>query len=72
MAGMLDDRLRLFRLLSVINFLGRSFLKLFGFTSVMKRYVCGESEERNCRWKKEVGQGLGWFCRGRGESVLSF
>ena len=45
MAGMLDDRLRLFRLFSVISFVGRSFLKLFGFTSVVKRFVCGEKEE---------------------------
>ena len=46
MAGMLDDRLRLFRLFSVISFVGRSFLKLFGFTSVVKRFtVCGENEE---------------------------
>ena len=44
-AGMLDDRLHLFRLFSVINFVGRSFLTLFGFTSVVKRYVCGESKE---------------------------
>ena len=42
---MLDDRLRLFRLFSVISFVGRSFLKLFGFTSVVKRFVCGEKEE---------------------------
>lgn len=45
MAGMLEDRLRLFRLFSVLSFVGRSFLKLFGLTSVVKRYVCGEVEE---------------------------
>ena len=37
--------MRLFRILSVIHFVGTSFLKLCCFTSVVKRYVCGEKEE---------------------------
>ena len=45
MAGFLEDRMRLFRFLSVIHFVGTSFLKLCCFTSGMKRYVCGEKEE---------------------------
>ena len=45
MAGFLADRMRLFRFLSVINFVGTSFLKLCSFTSVVKRFVCGEKEE---------------------------
>ena len=45
MVGFLEDRMRLFRFLSVINFVGLSFLKLCSFTSVVKRYVCGEKEE---------------------------
>ena len=45
MAGFLEDRMRLFRFLSAIHFVGTSFLKLCCFTSVVKRYVCGEKEE---------------------------
>ena len=45
MAGFLEDRMRLFRFLSVIHFVGTSFLKLCCFTSGVKRYVCGEKEE---------------------------
>ena len=45
MAGFLEDCMRLFRFLSVIHFVGTSFLKLCCFTSVVKRYVCGEKEE---------------------------
>ena len=44
MAGFLEDCLRLFRFLSVIHFVGTSFLSLCSFTSVVKRYVCGEKE----------------------------
>ena len=42
------DRMRLFRFLSVIHFVGTSFLKLCCFTSVVNRYVCGEKEEIDC------------------------
>ena len=45
MAGFLEDRMRVFRFLSVIHFVGTSFLKLRSFTSVVKMYVCGEKEE---------------------------
>ena len=45
MAGFLEDRMRLFCFLSVIHLVGRSFLKLCSFTSVVKKYVCGEMEE---------------------------
>ena len=45
MAGFLEDRSRLFRFLSVIHFVGTSFLKLCSFTSVVKRYVCGEMDQ---------------------------
>lgn len=45
MASFLEDLMRLYRFLSVIHFVGRSFLKLCSFTLVVKRYVCGESEE---------------------------
>ena len=45
MASFLEDRMRLFRFLSVIHFVGTSFLKLCCFTSGVKRYVCGEKEE---------------------------
>lgn len=45
MAGFLEDRMRLFRFLSVIHFVGNSFLKLCSFTSVVKKYVCGEKEQ---------------------------
>ena len=37
--------MHLFRFLSVVHFVGTSFLKLCSFTSVVKRYVCGEKEE---------------------------
>ena len=33
------------RFLSVIHFVGTSFLKLCFFTSVVKRYVCGEMDQ---------------------------
>ena len=45
MAGFLEDRSRLFRFLSVIHFVGTSFLKLCSFTSVVKRYACGEMDQ---------------------------
>ena len=45
MADFLDDLMRLFRFLPVIHFIGTSFLKLCSFTSVVKRYVCGEKEQ---------------------------
>ena len=45
MAGFLEDRMRLFCFLSVVHFVGTSFLKLCCFTSGVKRYVCGEKEE---------------------------
>ena len=35
----------LFRLFTVLHFVGKSFLNLFGFTSVAKKYVCGNKEE---------------------------
>ena len=35
----------LFRLFTVLHFIGKSFLNLFGFTSVAKKYVCGNKEE---------------------------
>ena len=46
MAGFLEDRMCLFRFfLFVIHiFVGTSFLRLCSFTSVVKRYVCGEKE----------------------------
>ena len=44
MAGFLEDRSRLFRFFSVIHFVGTSFLKLCSFTSVVKRYVCSETD----------------------------
>ena len=39
MAGFYEDRLRLFRLFTVFHFVGKSFLNLFGCTSVVKKYV---------------------------------
>ena len=44
MAGFKDNRVSLFRLFTILHFVEKSFLKLFGFTSVVK-YVCGEEEE---------------------------
>ena len=44
-AGFLEDRSRLFCFLSVIHFVGTSFLKLCTFRSVVKRYVCGEIDQ---------------------------
>ena len=35
----------LFRLFTVLHFVGKSSLNLFGFTSVAKKYVCGNKEE---------------------------
>ena len=45
MAGVLDDRMRLFRFYLLFISLERVFLKLCSFTSVVKRYVCGEKEQ---------------------------
>ena len=46
MAGFLEDRSRLFRFLSVLSIsLELVFLKLCSFTSVVKRYVCGEMDQ---------------------------
>ena len=45
MAGFLEERSCLFRFLSVIHFVGTSFLKLCSFTSVVERYVCGEMDQ---------------------------
>ena len=45
MASFLEDHGRLFRLFSVLHFVGRSFLKICEFTSVVKPYVCGVKEE---------------------------
>ena len=45
MAGMLDDRLPLFRLLSIINFVGRSFFKTVWF------YV---GDEKLCLWGERL------------------
>ena len=45
MAGFYEDRVFLFRLFTVLHFVGKSFLNLFGFTSVAKKYVCGNKEE---------------------------
>ena len=57
MAGVLEDGMRLYRVLSVVHFVGRSFLKLFSFTSVVKRYVCGEKEELiGAKWKRLDGE----------------
>ena len=39
MAGFYEDRVRLFRLFTVFHFVGKSFLNLFGCTSVVKKYV---------------------------------
>ena len=39
MAGFYEDRVRLFRLFTVLHFVGKSFSNLFGFTSVVKKYV---------------------------------
>ena len=39
MAGFYEDRVRLFRLFTVLHFVGKSFLNLFGCTSVVKKYV---------------------------------
>ena len=44
MAGFLEDYNRLIRFLSVLYFVGRSFLKSSTLTSVVKRYVFGEKE----------------------------
>jgi len=44
MADFFEDRMRLFRFLSVVHFVRTGFLKLCSFTSVVKRYVCGEKE----------------------------
>ena len=41
MAGLFEDRMCLYSFVSVIHFIGRSFLNLCSFTSVVKRYVCG-------------------------------
>ena len=35
----------LFRLFTVLHFVGKSFLNLFGLTSVVKKYACGDKEE---------------------------
>ena len=70
MAGMLDDRLRLFRLFS-ISFVGRSFLKLFGFMSVVKRFVCGENKEI-VSGKRKLDRDEAGFVGGSGEFALSF
>ena len=45
MAGYYEDRVCLFRLFTALHFVGKSFLNLFGFTSVAKKYVCGNKEE---------------------------
>ena len=45
MAGFYEDRVCLFRLFTALHFVGKSFLNLFGFTSVAKKYVCGNKEE---------------------------
>ena len=39
MAGFYEDRVRFFRLFTVFHFVGKSFLNLFGCTSVVKKYV---------------------------------
>ena len=53
MAGFLEDRMRVFRFLSVIHFVGTTFLKLSSFTSVVKRYVCGKREETVVNGKRK-------------------
>lgn len=44
MVDFLEGRMRLFRFLFVIYFIGISFLRLCFFILVVKRYVCGEKE----------------------------
>ena len=39
MAGFYEDQVRLFRLFTILHFVGKSFLNLFGFTSVVKKYL---------------------------------
>ena len=39
MAGFYEDRVRLFRLFTVLHFVGKNSSNLFGFTSVVKKYV---------------------------------